>query len=90
MPRLDDRSASEDGRRRRSWGGDLRALVRRRTDHVYGRWVLKFGADVLLAAAAFALAFSLRFLDAPGGIPERYWTMLTGTIAFATAPAAWP
>ncbi len=43
--------------------------------------MLKFGADVLLAAAAFALAFSLRFLDA-GGIPERYWTMLTGTIAF--------
>jgi FlaA1/EpsC-like NDP-sugar epimerase len=82
MSRLDDRSASEDEGRRRSGGGDLRAYVRRRTmDHVYGRRVLKFGADVLLAAAAFALAFSLRFLDA-GGIPERYWTMLTGTIAF--------
>ena len=50
-------------------------------DDVYGRRVLKFGADVVLAAAAFALAFCLRFLDA-GGIPERYWTMLTGTIAF--------
>ena len=50
-------------------------------DGVHGRRVLKFGADVVLAAAAFALAFCLRFLDA-GGIPERYWTMLTGTIAF--------
>ena len=26
---------------------------------------------------AFALAFKLRFLDASGGIPDRYWTMLT-------------
>jgi FlaA1/EpsC-like NDP-sugar epimerase len=51
-------------------------------DHVYGRWLLKFGADAVLAAAAFALAFHLRFLDQPGGIPDRYWTMLTGTIVF--------
>ena len=51
-------------------------------DHVYGRRFLKFGADALLAAAAFALAFNLRFLDASGGIPDRYWTMLTGTIVF--------
>ncbi len=51
-------------------------------DHVYGRWLLKFGADAVLAAAAFALAFQLRFLDQPGGIPDRYWTMLTGTIVF--------
>ena len=33
-------------------------------------------------AAAFALAFKLRFLDASGGIPDRYWTMLTGSIVF--------
>ena len=51
-------------------------------DHVYGRRALKFAADALLAAAAFALAFQLRFLDAPGGIPDRYWTMLAGTIVF--------
>ena len=51
-------------------------------DPVLGRRILQFGADALLAAAAFALAFRLRFLDAPGGIPERYWTMLIGTIAF--------
>ena len=35
-----------------------------------------------LLAAAFALAFRLRFLDTPGGIPDRYWTMLWGSIAF--------
>ncbi len=57
-------------------------------DHVLGRRVLKFGADALLAAAAFALAFRLRFLDAPGGIPERYWTMLVGTIAFVAVGKA--
>src|SRR5436190_11151749 len=49
-------------------------------DPVYRRRGLQFGADALLAAAAFALAFRLRFLDATGGIPDRYWTMLTGSI----------
>jgi FlaA1/EpsC-like NDP-sugar epimerase len=44
--------------------------------------VLELAADALLCAAAFALAFKLRFLDAPGGIPERYETMLAGSIAF--------
>ena len=42
----------------------------------------QFAADALLAAAAFALAFKLRFLDVPGGIPDRYETMLAGSIAF--------
>src|SRR6185295_13816647 len=83
MARLDDTSAREDEGRQGSGGGGLRALVRRGAiDHVYGRRFLKFGADALLAAAAFALAFNLRFLDASGGIPDRYWTMLTGTIVF--------
>ncbi len=49
---------------------------------MYRRWALQFAADALLAAAAFALAFKLRFLDASGGIPDRYWTMLTGAIVF--------
>ena len=49
---------------------------------VYSRRALQLGADALLAAGAFALAFKLRFLDTPGGIPERYWTMLWGSIAF--------
>jgi FlaA1/EpsC-like NDP-sugar epimerase len=51
-------------------------------DPVYGRRMLQFGADALVAAAAFALAFRLRFLDTPGGIPDRYWTMLWGSVAF--------
>jgi len=61
----------------------LRAHLRRGAmEHIYGRWALKFTADALLAAASFALAFQLRFLDASGGIPDHYWTMLTGSIAF--------
>jgi FlaA1/EpsC-like NDP-sugar epimerase len=50
-------------------------------DPVYARRALRLGADALLAALAFGLSFRLRFLDTSGGIPERYWTMLWGTIA---------
>jgi FlaA1/EpsC-like NDP-sugar epimerase len=82
MSGLDHTSASEDQDGQRPARGGLRALLRRGAmDHVYGRRLLKFGADAVLAGAAFALAFNLRFLDA-GGIPERYWTMLTGSIVF--------
>ena len=56
--------------------------LRAARDPVYRRWALQFAADALLAAAAFALAFKLRFLDASGGIPDRYWTMFTGAIVF--------
>ncbi len=49
---------------------------------VYRTRALQLGADALLAACAFALAFRLRFLDTPGGIPERYWTMLWHSVAF--------
>ena len=42
----------------------------------------QFAADAVLAAAAFALAFVLRFLDVPSGIPHRYVTMLAGSVAF--------
>jgi FlaA1/EpsC-like NDP-sugar epimerase len=42
----------------------------------------QFAADTVLAAAAFALAFKLRFLDVGGGIPEHYEDMLAGSIAF--------
>jgi FlaA1/EpsC-like NDP-sugar epimerase len=56
--------------------------VARLTDPVYRRRALELIADALLAAAAFALAFKLRFLDMPGGIPDRYETMLAGSVAF--------
>jgi FlaA1/EpsC-like NDP-sugar epimerase len=51
-------------------------------DPVYRARALQFVADALLAAAAYALAFQLRFLDAAGGVPARYVTMLVGSIAF--------
>ena len=60
----------------------------RLTDPVNRRRALEFGADALLAAAAYALAFKLRFLDAPGGIPGRYETMLAGSVAFVALGTA--
>ena len=51
-------------------------------DPVYRHRALQLAADAVLAAAAFALAFQLRFLDASGGIPHRYLTMLAGSVAF--------
>ena len=57
----------------------------RLNDPVYRRRALEFGADALLCALAFALAFQLRFLGDvgdQGGIPERYVTMLVGSVAF--------
>ena len=60
----------------------------RLTDPVYRRRALEFAADALLAAAAYALAFKLRFLDVPGGIPDRYETMLAGSVAFVALGTA--
>jgi FlaA1/EpsC-like NDP-sugar epimerase len=57
-------------------------LWRRVADPVFRRRALQFAADTLLAAAAFALAFQLRFLDVEGGIPPHYESMLLGSIAF--------
>jgi FlaA1/EpsC-like NDP-sugar epimerase len=56
--------------------------VDRLTNPVYRHRVLQMAADAALAALAFGLAFRLRFLDVPAGIPERYWTMLWASIAF--------
>ena len=56
-------------------------LWRRLADPVYRRRALQFAVDAVLAAAAFALAFQLRFLDAEGGIPDRYETMLLESVA---------
>ena len=44
--------------------------------------IFQFVADAALAALAFYLAFEIRFIDEPGGIPDRYVEMLTGSIAF--------
>ena len=44
--------------------------------------IFQLAADAVLAALAFYLAFEIRFLDEPGGIPDRYETMLFGSIAF--------
>jgi FlaA1/EpsC-like NDP-sugar epimerase len=52
------------------------------SDPVYRRRVLEFVADAVLAAIAFGLAFVLRFLDDGGHLPERYQTMLFGSLAF--------
>src|SRR5690606_30015630 len=52
--------------------------MRRLADPVHRHRALAFVADALLAAAAFALAFQLRFLDVAGGMPARYQTMLAG------------
>ena len=49
---------------------------------MFKRRAQQFASDAVLAAAAFGLAFVLRFLDVPIGIPHRYVTMLAGSIAF--------
>ncbi len=56
--------------------------MQRLSDPVYRRRALEFTADALLCALALALAFFLRFLDAGGDIPERYVSMLVGSVAF--------
>ncbi len=56
--------------------------MHRLTDPVNRRRALEFAADAVLAALAFALAFTLRFLDDGGQLPDRYQTMLLGSVAF--------
>jgi len=56
--------------------------MQRLGDPVYRRRALEFAADALLCAVAFALAFFLRFIDDGGQIPDRYVTMLVGSVAF--------
>src|SRR3954451_1040348 len=47
---------------------------------VYRNRTLQVVADAILVALAFFLAFRLRFLDDPGGIPDRYQTLLVQSI----------
>ena len=44
--------------------------------------IFQLAADAALAALAYYLAFEIRFIDEPGGIPDRYVDMLTGSIVF--------
>jgi FlaA1/EpsC-like NDP-sugar epimerase len=44
--------------------------------------IFQLAADAALAALAYYLAFGIRFIDEPGGIPDRYIDMLTGSIVF--------
>ncbi|MGA8218862.1 MAG: nucleoside-diphosphate sugar epimerase/dehydratase [Solirubrobacterales bacterium] len=52
---------------------------------VYRHRLIQLAADAVLIAAAYYLAFRLRFLDARGGIPPRYDHMLGHSIAFVVA-----
>jgi FlaA1/EpsC-like NDP-sugar epimerase len=59
--------------------------VERFTHPVYRHRLIQLAADAVLVAAAYYLAFRLRFLDAAGGIPDRYDHMWTHSIAFVVA-----
>ena len=60
----------------------LAGRVERLKHPVYRHRLTQIAADAVLVAAAYYLAFRLRFLDAPGGIPDRYDHMLAGSIGF--------
>ncbi|HZJ28429.1 MAG TPA: polysaccharide biosynthesis protein [Solirubrobacterales bacterium] len=49
---------------------------------VYRNRTLQIAADAALVAASFYLAFRFRFLDDPGGPPDRYNTLLWQSIGF--------
>jgi FlaA1/EpsC-like NDP-sugar epimerase len=49
---------------------------------VYRNRALQVVADVLLVALAFYLAFQLRFLDDPGGMPHRYDVLFVQAVGF--------
>ena len=49
---------------------------------VYRHRTLQAAADAVLVALAFYLAFRLRFLDSPEGIPARYSDLLVVSIGF--------
>ncbi len=56
--------------------------MRRLNDPVYRHRLVQFLADAAVAAVAFFLAFQFRFADVSGGIPDRYLTLLWGSIGF--------
>jgi FlaA1/EpsC-like NDP-sugar epimerase len=63
-------------------GARVPGRVDRLTNPVYRHRLIQIAADAVLIAVAFYLAFRLRFLDAAGGIPDRYQEMLVQSIGF--------
>jgi FlaA1/EpsC-like NDP-sugar epimerase len=58
----------------------------RRLNHpVYRNRVLQVIADGALVALSFYLAFRLRFLDDPHGLPHRYWVLFAQSVGFVVA-----
>src|SRR4051794_14184223 len=49
---------------------------------VYRNRVLQVAADALLVALAYFLAFQLRFLDDPHGLPHRYELLFAQSVGF--------
>jgi FlaA1/EpsC-like NDP-sugar epimerase len=49
---------------------------------VYRNRMLQVAADAVLVALAFYLAFRLRFLDDPHGLPHRYWVLFAQAVGF--------
>ncbi|HVY95828.1 MAG TPA: nucleoside-diphosphate sugar epimerase/dehydratase [Solirubrobacterales bacterium] len=52
---------------------------------VYRNRVLQLAADACLVALAFYLAFQLRFLDDPHGMPHRYEVLFAQSVGFVVA-----
>ncbi len=52
---------------------------------VYRNKALQVAADTVLIAFAYYLSFRLRFLETPGGVPERYGQLFWGSISFVVA-----
>src|SRR5918994_1526440 len=60
----------------------LAGRVDRLRHPVYRNKALQVVADAALIAIAYYLSFRLRFLESPGGVPERYEELLWGSIGF--------
>jgi FlaA1/EpsC-like NDP-sugar epimerase len=52
---------------------------------VYRNRVLQLAADACLVALAYYLAFQLRFLDEPNGMPHRYEVLFAQSVGFVVA-----
>ena len=57
-------------------------LMGRLNHPVYRNRILQVAADAALVALAYFLAFQLRFLDEPNGVPQRYETLFAQSVGF--------